>query len=158
MINNKHKKAFSMLTAIVVILVMASVTALVQNVSGKTLKSTTQQYQREQAELLARSYTELALLYIMHYDRVATNSCIQIIRDHFGNSSPEGYDVIVKVKYIGNSLMLPNCPNNITSSWSVPLPSTSFNQSISLSIDTFITYKDMSDKNVTFYRRSIQKL
>ena len=66
MINPKHKKAFSMVTAVFVIFIMSSVTMLIMNVTNKTVKATTKQYQKEQAQLLARSYTELAILYILH--------------------------------------------------------------------------------------------
>ena len=41
MINSKHKKAFSMITAIFVIVIMATVSALIMNITGKTRKATT---------------------------------------------------------------------------------------------------------------------
>ena len=95
MIKIKSKKAFSMVTAIFVIVIMASVSALIMNVSGKTVKATTQQFQKEQAQLLARSYTELAILYIINYDRSAGNNCLETITDHFGATGNDGYDPIV---------------------------------------------------------------
>ncbi len=64
----KMRRAFSMVTAIFVIFIMSSITALIMGVTSKTLKATTQQYQKEQASLLARSYTELAMLYVLNYD------------------------------------------------------------------------------------------
>ena len=86
-----------MVTAIFVIFVMAGVTILIMNVTGKTVKATTNQYRKEQAQLLARSYTELAIMYVIHYDRSA--DCIESITDHFGDSS-NGYDISINIKYL----------------------------------------------------------
>ena len=56
------RKAFSMITAIFIIVLMATVGAFILNISAKSVKSTVLQYKREQAILYARSYTELAIM------------------------------------------------------------------------------------------------
>ena len=167
MIKSKHKRAFSMVTAIFVIVIMATVTALIMNVTGKTVKATTQQYQKEQAALLARSYTELAILYVMHYNR--SSDCLEQINDHFGDAT-NGYTIHINIKYLGNDTRLANCRNNIESNGVFDLNNTDatwtnnsngFYQTISLIIDTYITYKDFDDpsnRDITFHRRTIQKL
>jgi len=168
MINIKHKKAFSMITAIFVMFIMASLTALIMNISGKTVKETTQQYQKEQAMLLGRSYTELAILYTLFYDRtIIPRSCLEKITDHFGDTS-NGYDIEINIKYIGNDTLLNGCSTSIdptggiinsNATWSKNTGG--FYNTISLIIDTFITYKDFddpSDRNITFHRRTVQKL
>ena len=161
MINSrKFKRAFSMVTAIFVIFIMSSLTALIMNVTGKSVKSTTLQYQKEQAILLARSYTELAMLYVIHHNRVSNNNCLEQINGVFGEPN-NLYNIRVDIKYIGNSQLLPNCSKNITPTWSVTNP-TGFDSAISLVIDTYISYKDFddltSDRNITLYRRTVQKL
>jgi len=176
MIKVKHKKAFSMITAIFVIVIMATVTSLVMNVTGKTVKATTMQYQKEQAQLLARSYTELAILYAIHYDRNTNNNCIATIHDHFGAVGNNGYNVDIRIKYIGNDTLLDGCTQTIlangtlgtasdatdTASWvDDAVANGGINSTLSLVIDTYITYKDFddpSDRNITFYRRTLQKL
>ena len=158
MINQKEKKAFSMVTAIFVIFIMSSLTILIMNITGKTVKTTTHQYQKEQAGLLARSYTELAILYIMHYDRTATPDCLETINDHFGATSPNGYDITINIQYIGNSTLLNGCGSTLTP-WAST--STAFDNTISMVIDTFVTYKDFDDpsnRDITFHRRTLQKL
>ncbi|NEW60101.1 type II secretion system protein [Sulfurovum sp. bin170] len=164
MINPKQKKAFSMVTAIFVIFVMSSVTMLIMNITGKTVKATTHQYQKEQAQLLARSYTELAILYVIHYDRTATPDCLQTITDHFGGAGANGYDIRINIQYIGNSTLLNGCGTTIAP-WAAT--DVGFNSSISIVIDTFVTYKDFDDpsalvangdRNITFHRRTLQKL
>ena len=160
MISSRFKRAFSMVTAVFVIFIMGSITALIMNVTGKSLKLTTTQYQKEQAMLLARSYTELAMLYVIHHNRVSNNNCLEQINGVFGDPN-NLYSIRVDIKYIGNSQLLPNCPKNITPTWSVANP-TGFDSSISLIIDTYISYKDFDDlsgdRNITFYRRTVQKL
>jgi type II secretory pathway pseudopilin PulG len=171
MINIKNKKAFSMITAIFVIVIMASLTALIMNISGKTIKATTLQYQKEQAGLLARSYTELAILYVIHYDRTTTPNCLETITDHFGETGDNGYDIRVNIKYIGNDNLLNGCNKTILADGTVGLASlnnatwtdeiTGFDKTISLVIDTFITYKDFDDpanRDITYHRRTLQKL
>jgi len=175
MMKVKHKKAFSMVTAIFVMFIMASLTALIMNVTGKTVKATTHQYQKEQAMLLARSYTELAILYALYYDRNSTSSCLEKITDHFGIIGNGGYDVIINIKYLGNDTLLDGCTKTILSNGNIGTASDSLNiatwvdnnsslginNTISLIIDTYISYKDFddpSDRNITFHRRTIQKL
>jgi len=169
MIKSKHKRAFSMITAIFVIVIMATVTSLIMNVTGKTVKATTQQYQKEQAALLARSYTELAILNVLYHDRAI--DCIEQITDHFGDVS-NGYDIRVNIKYLGNDTLLSECNNTIESdgtfdlnnkksTWTDNGLGTGINNTISLIIDTYITYKDFDDpsnRDITFHRRTLQKL
>jgi len=152
-----YKKAFSMITAIFTMVIMASLTALIMNISGKTIKATTQQYQKEQAVLLARSYTELAIMYVMSYERNATNQCIQTINSHFGQNSPLGYDIITELRYIGKATSLANCPRQI----SALAGTTGFDNTMSLVIDTYVYYRDFDDpldRNITFHRKTLQKL
>lgn len=161
MINSKKfKRAFSMVTAIFVIFIMSSLTALIMNITGKSVKSTTTQYQKEEAILLARSYTELAMLYVINHNRVSNNNCLEQINGDFGDPN-NLYKVRVDIKYIGNSQLLPNCPKNITPAWSVANP-IGFDSSVSLIIDTYVSYKDFDDlsgdRNITFHRRTVQKL
>ena len=56
------RKAFSMITAIFVIVLMATIGAFILNISAKSIKSTVLQFKREQAILYARSYTEAAIM------------------------------------------------------------------------------------------------
>jgi cell division protein FtsI/penicillin-binding protein 2 len=167
-IPKNHREAFSMVTAIFVIFIMASLTALIMNVTSKTVKLTTQQYQKEQASLLARSYTELAMLYVINYDRVANNNCIEDIDGSFGDTN-NLYTIHTHIQYIGNSELLPNCGTNITPSWNVSSP-VGFDSTLSIVIDVYVRYKDFDDpsalsiteggidRNITFHRRTVQKL
>ena len=176
MIKVKHKKAFSMITAIFVIVIMAAVSGLIMDITGKTVKSTTQQYQKEQAQLLARSYTELAILYVMHYNRATNVNCIETITDRFGELGDGGYDIRINIKYLGNDVLLNGCDKTIlangdigtanvatnTATWANnAVINGGINNTISLIVDTYIKYKDFDDpanRDITFHRRTVQKL
>ena len=156
-----------MITAIFVIVIMASISALIMNIAGKTVKATTLQYQKEQATLLARSYTELAIMYVLYYDRNSTvgGDCIETINDHFGASSPAGYDIHIDLHYIGNENLLKGCTKTLSplagteGTWSSNDPG--FHTTVSLMIDTYISYKDFDDpanRDITYHRRTLQKL
>ena len=157
MTNQKHKKAFSMITAIFVIVMMATIASLIQNITGKTIKATTQQYQKEQAVLLARSYTELAILYVTGYDRNSSNGCLNRITGAFGDTNNR-YNVEIKIKYIGKDSELTFCD----ASEKTPLLGiNSFSNTISLIIDIYVKYKNFDDpsgKNITYHRRTLQKI
>jgi len=154
--SKKFRDGFSMVTAIFVIFIMASLTALIMNVTSKTVKETTQQYQKEQASLLARSYTELAMLYVINHDR--SNNCIEEIHATFGDPS-NLYTIDVNLQYIGSSILFPNC-NKLIYDLS-PTNSIGFNSTISIIIDVYVKYKDFDDpsnRDITFHRRTVQKL
>ena len=174
MINVQTKKAFSMITAIFVIVIMATVSSLIMNVTGKTIKSTTQQYQKEQAAILARSYTELAIFRVLDHNRSALPlSCLTTFNDQFGNVNSQ-YNILVNIKYIGNDSLLDGCTQTILANGTVGTASNvldtatwtnnigGIDNSISLVIDTYISYKDFddinTDRNITFHRRTLQKL
>jgi hypothetical protein len=138
-------------------MIMSIVSIMIMNVTEKTLKSTTHQYQKEQAALLARSYTELAILYVMYYDR--SSDCLETITDHFGDAT-SGYDIDVRIKYIGNANLLAHCSaSSIVATLDQNI--TGFYSTISLVVDTYIHYKDFDDpshRDSTFHRRTLQKL
>ena len=148
-----------MITAIFVIVMMATLTALIQNITGKTVKSTTQQYQKEQAVLLARSYTELAILYVTSYDRNANNSCLQTINSQFGLPLLDGgYNIKTEIRYIGKASELTNCDASRKTSLT---GATNFDNTMSLIIDVYVEYQrldDPSNRRVTFHRRTLQKI
>ena len=172
----KQKKAFSMVTAIFTIVIMASVTSLIMSITGKTIHETTAQYQKEQAALLARSYTELAILYAIHRDRT-NDGCINTINAEFGesilgNNYDPKYDITVNIQYAGNKTNVPpaNCSEIIGTdgNW-IDNGNTGFDATVSLLIDVYVSYRDMNhpantntdtsdDVLKTFHRRTLQRI
>ena len=154
----KLRSGFSMITAIFMILMMATVAAFVLSLSGKIIKSTTAQYQREQAMLLAKSYTEYAVLAVMSNDRNGTGNCLYTINGTIGDSpsTGNGYRATVQIKYIGNAQEVGNCGGRALNSSVINAKSP-----LSIIVDTYIDYKDVDNATaawLTYHKRTLQKI
>ena len=154
-----HRKAFSMLTAIVVIVLMATVAVLIMTISGKIVKETTAQFQREQSVLLAKSYTEYAILAVTANDRNTTTNCIRDIDGSIGTnpSNGNGYRIRVRIAYIGNAGEVGNCATTRIFSQTVVTPTTPLN----IIVDVYVEYKDPDNTSgpwVTYHKRTLQKI
>ena len=152
------RKAFSMLTAIFIIVLMATVAAFIMNLSGKMVQETTTQFQREQSVLLAKSYTEYAILAVTANEH-NTSNCLNNITGGYGDdgSGNNIYNIDVNISYIGYSNLHANCR---TLSNSVVTPKSPLN----IIVDVFVSYKDLdhpdgaSAPDITYHRRSLQKI
>jgi hypothetical protein len=157
------RPAFSMLTAIFVLIVMASLGAFVLSLSSKTVKITTAQYQHEQAELYAKSYTEYAILAVTGNDRNTT--CLQTIKATI-KANPDsalsvddgnGYRVRTHIAYIGPTAEIGNCPAVRRLSTNVTTTATP----LTVIIDAYVDYKDPDNPDGNFFtvhRRTVQKI
>jgi len=179
------RDAFSMITAIFVMLIMATVAMLVFNLAGKVTKNTVVQYRTEQAALLARSYTELAVMAIMNHDRSTSNTCIQDIDGKINSIIPGqtplagvsdangGYSVETRIYYIGNNLPC-SSSRELTDSATysaTTIQSPKYNDIpgsgdtlAAVIIDVYVSYKDpgvddpANAPNITYHRRTLQKI
>ena len=160
MVYTTQRKAFSMLTAIMVIVLMASVGAFVMSLSGKMVKTTTTQFQREQAELLAKSYTEYAIMAVMANDAVTTNNCVETINgtNIIRPQNNGGFNVTVQIAYIGtNTQRVTNCSAIRQFSSAVVTTDSPLN----VMIDVYIRYQDLDGVNtnwITYHKRTLQKI
>ena len=146
-----QRKAFSMLTAIFVILIMASVGAMVMSLSAKMVKETTTQFQREQSMLLAKSYTEYAIMAVMaNGTRSAGGNCLNTITGAYNNT----YNITVDIAYIGNNTTLAGTSCNNILSNTVTTPQSPLN----IIVDAYVSYPDDNGQNITYHRRSLQKI
>ena len=172
------RKAFSLITAIFVIVIMASVAAYILNLSGKITQETGAQYRQEQAALLARSYTELAIMAVINHDRNSTNTCIEDIDGAINGLIPNGpvtgsstggsgYDVMTRIYYIGNDLSCSNTRElTDNASNSATRITTNYNNNLrsdalaGIIVDVYVRYKnpDAPTHWITFYRRTLQKI
>ena len=154
-----QRKAFSMLTAIIVIVLMATVAVLILNVSGKIVKETTAQFQREQAMLLAKSYTEYAIMAVGANDRNSTSNCLSDIDGTIGSnpSNGNGYRVRIRIAYIGNAAEVGSCAATRTFSSAVTTVKTPLN----IMVDAYVEYKDPDNTSgpwVIYHKRTLQKI
>ena len=150
------RKAFSMVTAIIVIVLMATVAAFIVNLSGKMVKGTVVQFQREQAMLLAKSYTEYAIMAVTANEHNSSN-CLNNIAGGAISDGSGGYiyNVDVNISYIGNNLDA-SCARILNTS-AIVTPKSPLN----VIVDVFVHYLDLDDPNnrrKTYHRRSLQKI
>ncbi len=153
----RQRKAFSMITAIFLIVIMATIGAFVMNLGGKIVKVTTAQYQHEQALLYAKSYTEYSLLAVTGNDR--NSNCLRTITGSIGSdpSNGIGYDVNATISYIGTTAGLGVCAGTSVLSSAV----TTADTPLTVIIDVFVKYKDPDNTTgpwLTVYRRSVLKI
>ena len=144
------RKAFSMLTAIVIIVLMATVAAFIMNLSGKMVKGTMTQFQREQSMLLAKSYTEYAIMAVTANEHNSSN-CLNNISGTYGI-----YNIDVNISYIGDVNLHANCSTLSNSVTTVKSP-------LNIIVDVFVSYDELDHPSstppkITYHRRSLQKI
>lgn len=138
------RKGFSLITAIIFIVLVATLGALALSLSTKTAKQTGDIYLREQAELLAQSATELALLAISSHDINAT-SCINQVNIPYPN-----FDINISVSYLGSGF--PASCNTLSNT----LQTADANRTVIL--DTVVTSSaGVATEPIRFHRRTLQK-
>ncbi len=157
------RAAFSMITAIFVIVIMATVAGFIMSLSGKMVQETTTQYKKEQAILYAKSYTEYAIM------AATTQTCVKRIKAFVDGSTlastnrGDGYRIKVDVQYVGNTNPQA-CPNTVgTTAISDPSSEGAF-----ILVDTYVRYRDTDTSAafgssasvpwVTYHRRTLQRL
>lgn len=139
-----------MFMAIIVIVIMASIAILITSMTGKLVKETTVQYQREQAALLANSYTEFAVMAVTANDR--TVNCLSTI-----NGTWNGYSARIHIAYIGNTATIGTCAGTRKLSEAVVTPNTP----LTIIIDAYIDYRDLDNSTspkMVYHRRTVQKI
>ncbi len=136
------RDGFSLLLAIIVMITIATLMALMISLSSTTLKQTSDIYNYEQTELLAKSATEIALLAISGHDN--NKSCI----NHINFTYKTNYDVNMSLYYIGDAL--PSSCNTLDNNISTK------ESNGTVIIDTYVTFKGASEP-IRYHRRTIQK-
>ena len=163
----KARRGFSMLIAIFVILILSLVASYIFYASSSVSKEGSIQYQREQAAVLARSYTEYAVLAVSGNDRDKSTKCINEINADIGTpDTGRGYRVRVDITYIGNSRYINN--NIKCKNIAAELDNTD-TDTLSVIVDVYVKYKDIQNPSLyngnaklvpwqAYHKRSIQKI
>lgn len=151
------RKGFSLLTAIIFIVLVASIAALALSFSTFSTKQTSDLFLREQAELLVQSGTEFALLAISGHDINTTNGCLNAINAQYPQAGAAAiFDVNVTINYLGSGLATASNNNcNILSDTVATADS-----NITVIIDTVVSTtadNNISTEPIRLHRRTIQK-
>jgi hypothetical protein len=169
------RRAFSMMMAVFVMLVMMGISILVFNLSSRITTATLTQYQKEQAILLAKSYTEYAIM-AAGANNSRSGKCVETIKGDVGNvilgtksegdvNGGQGYRVEVNIGYIGNGL---TCNNKhvLSDDGTIVTQEDGKELSPNIIVDVYVRYRGVNaHKNgkelppwITYHRRTIQKL
>ncbi len=141
------RSGFTLLSAIFLMVLIAVLMMLTLSLSSQTTKQTSDLFLREQAQLLAKSSTELALMAISAHDN--TVDCINELNLHYAGVGT-GYDINMKLFYIGNGM--PAACNTLHNAIATA------DSNGTVLIDTTVTYRDAeTNETVRFHRRTIQK-
>lgn len=146
------KKGFSLLTAVLFLVVIATLSMIALSLSTQSAKQTTDDYLKVQAELLAKSGTEFALLAMSGHDYSA--NCLNSIDIKYptNNTTTYTHDINITLHYIGNGLP-PGCntyanANNIVTA----------DSNRTVIIDTIVTTNpSITTEPIRLHRRTIQK-
>lgn len=142
------RNGFTLLSAIFLMVLIAILMMLAFSLSSQTTKQTSDLYLREQAQLLAKSSTELALLAISGHDN--SKDCIEQINLQYPHGGTV-FDINMSLFYFGNNL--PCSPNRILDNAVATAESNG-----TVLIDTIVTYRDIdTNETVRYHRRTIQK-
>ncbi len=142
------RPAFTLLSAIFLMVLVAVLLMLSLSISSQTIKQTGDLYLKEQAQLLAKSSTEFALLAISAHDNRV--DCINQIHLDYPGEGTKLFDIDMTLYYIGAGL--PATCNLLENS----IATRESNGTVM--IDTVVSYTDpATDEQVRFYRRTIQK-
>jgi len=137
----KTREGFSLLLAIIVMITIATLMALMISLSSTTAKQTSDIYVSEQAKLLAKSATELALLAISGHDNSA--DCIENINFTYETN----YDVNMTIFYIGNGMPCTNMLDNTIAT---------AESNGTIIVDTYVTFNGANEP-IRYHKRTIQK-
>jgi len=145
------RRGFGLITAIIIMVTVATLMTLMIGLSSGGVKVTMDIYLKEQAEILARSATEYALLAISGHDN--SKNCIEKINITYPNSANPTHEANLTIYYMGRDIpftcknILANDINTSESNMTVIIDAVvSVNQ-----VNTGIT------EPIRVHRRTIQK-
>lgn len=154
-----QRPGFSMIVAIFVVLIVAWLAAQVLHVASNESKGTGDRYLRYQAELLADSATDYAVMRIGDYNESVGNNCLEDINITVNDASTPPvpmYDIGMTIYYSYKGAAPANCSaKNVLS----PVATGTGLDSMVL-IDTTVTAREasnLSTEPIRVHRRSWQK-
>jgi len=154
------RSAFSLLTAVIIIILMSSVGIFVMNLSSKMTRETTAQFQREQSMLYAKSYTEYAIMAVTGNGERNTTNCLSDIDATIGDPENGGYLVNVRLAYIGQNGTVGNCAT--TRVWDDTVVTEK--SPLNIIVDVYVKYKEPDHPDpdnapyITYHKRTLQKI
>ena len=107
------KKGFSLILAIIFILLVASIGALSMAISSSSAKTSVNLFIHEQAKLLADGAAEYAIMKVQQNNFAAT--CVDEIVIKYPNEDSPTFKANISITYIGDKDTIKHCANKIES-------------------------------------------
>ena len=107
------KKGFSLILAIIFILLVASIGALSMSISSSSAKTSVNLFIHEQAKLLADGAAEYAIMKVQQKNFADT--CVDEIEIKYPNEDSPTFKANISITYIGDINTTINCANKIVS-------------------------------------------
>ena len=107
------KKGFSLILAIIFILLVASIGALSMAISSSSAKTSVNLFIHEQAKLLADGAAEYAIMKVQQNNFAAT--CVDEIEINYPNEDSPTFKANISITYIGDRETIQHCTNQIVS-------------------------------------------
>ena len=107
------KKGFSLILAIIFILLVASIGALSMSISSSSAKTSVNLFIHEQAKLLADGAVEYAIMKVQQNNFAAT--CVDEIEINYPNDTSPTFKANISITYIGDKDTIQKCANKIES-------------------------------------------
>ncbi len=107
------KKGFSLILAIIFILLVASIGALSMAISSSSAKTSVNLFIHEQAKLLADGAAEYAIMKVQQNNFAAT--CVDEIEINYPNDTSPTFRANISITYIGDRETIRHCTNRIES-------------------------------------------
>lgn len=148
---SKQRDGFALITAIIVMMIIAVLGGLMVSLSTQSVAHTQNNYLHEQAQLLAKSATEFALLAISAHDINATGNCVNSINSQYPHTSPI-FDINTTIRYIGYGVYDSNCNQFIENIYTSESNGT-------VLIDVYVTTNsDVGlSEQIMYHKRTLQK-
>ena len=107
------KKGFSLILAIIFILLVASIGALSMAISSSSAKTSVNLFIHEQAKLLADGAAEYAIMKVQQNNFATT--CVDEIEINYPNGTNPTFRANISITYIGDKDTIEKCANKIVS-------------------------------------------
>jgi len=145
------RRGFGLITAIIIMVAVATLMSLMVTLTHASLKATTDIYLKEQAELIARSTVEYALLAISGHDN--NNSCIEHINITYPNATTPTHEANVSIYYF-----FKGAPANCSQVLANNIATTESNMTALIDVKVSV---DMNNTGISepiiIHRRTLQK-
>ena len=147
----RNRSGFAMIMAIFFMIIIATLLTYMLSMTTETAQRTTNTYVNEQAQMLAKSATEYAVLRVSGVTRSNAN-CLNSFNAQYPNSTAPIFDINVSIQYFGFGNL--GACSNIVNAISTP------ESNGTMLIDVYVQDNPALglSEPIRYHRRTLQKL